>query len=141
MDVQEELKTSLLKLQGLEFIYEKRLFPELEYIFKHAVTQEVAYNSLLRRKRREIHENIGNALERIYQEKLDEFVEIIAHHYAQSDNHEKSTHYLILAGDRAMRNNSGWEAFGFYKEALKALHKLPGTGQNKKNYNWKSCTK
>ena len=129
-DMQEELKTSLLTLQGLEFIYEKRLFPELEYIFKHAVTQEVAYNSLLRRKRREIHEKIGKALERIYQEKLDEFVEIIAHHYAQSANHEKSTHYLILAGDRAMRNNSGWEAFGFYKQALNALHKLPTTGEN-----------
>ncbi len=130
-DMQDALKDYLQTLQGLEFIYEKRLFPELEYIFKHAVTQEVAYNSLLRQKRQEIHEKIGNALEDIYQEKLEEFVEIIAHHYAQSDNCDKSTHYLVLAGDRAMRNNSGWEALGFYKEALGALHKLPGTEENK----------
>ena len=60
--LQEELKSHLVNLQGLEFIYEKRLFPELEYIFKHILTQEVAYNSLLARRRKEIHENIGKAI-------------------------------------------------------------------------------
>ena len=56
--MREELKSHLLNLQGLEFIYEKRLFPELEYVFKHALTQEVAYNSLLQKRRTEIHEKI-----------------------------------------------------------------------------------
>ena len=60
--VNEELKAPLLGLQGLEFIYEKQLFPELEYVFKHALTQEVAYNSLLLRRRGEIHEKIGQAI-------------------------------------------------------------------------------
>jgi predicted ATPase len=64
----EELKSSLLNLQGLEFIYEKSLFPELEYIFKHALTQEVAYNSLLLKRRKEIHEKIGRAIEELYPE-------------------------------------------------------------------------
>jgi predicted ATPase len=61
--MKEELKSSLLNLQGLEFIYEKQLFPELEYIFKHALTQEVAYKSLLLKRRKEIHEKIGRAID------------------------------------------------------------------------------
>ncbi|HDZ26132.1 MAG TPA: adenylate/guanylate cyclase domain-containing protein, partial [Candidatus Aminicenantes bacterium] len=69
--MKEELKSHLINLQGLEFIYEKRLFPELEYIFKHILTQEVAYNSLLAKRRKEIHENIGKAIETIYAERLE----------------------------------------------------------------------
>ena len=69
----EELKSYLRNLQGLDFIYEKRLFPELEYIFKHALTQEVAYNSLLLKRRKHIHENIGKAIEELYSERLEEF--------------------------------------------------------------------
>jgi class 3 adenylate cyclase len=61
--MKEELKSYLLNLQGLEFIYEKSLFPELEYVFKHALTQEVAYNSLLQKRRTEIHQKIGQAIE------------------------------------------------------------------------------
>ena len=63
--MKEELKSYLLSLQELEFIYEKSLFPELEYIFKHALTQEVAYHSLLLRRRKEIHARAGKAIEPI----------------------------------------------------------------------------
>ena len=76
--MREELKSYLLNLQGLEFIYEKSLFPELEYIFKHTLTQEVAYNSLLQKRRKEIHENIGEAIEQIYSQRLQEFYEILS---------------------------------------------------------------
>ena len=72
-EMKEELKGHLLNLQGLEFIYEKRLFPELEYIFKHALTQEVAYNSLLLTRRKEIHGKIGRAIEELYANRLEEF--------------------------------------------------------------------
>ena len=65
-----ELKPYLLNLQGLEFIYEMNLFPELEYIIKHALTQEVAYNSLLLKRRKEIHAKIGRAIEELYAERL-----------------------------------------------------------------------
>ena len=68
--MREELKYYLLDLQGLEFIYEKQLFPELEYIFKHALTQEVAYNSLLLKKRKKLHEIIGRVIEKIYTARL-----------------------------------------------------------------------
>ncbi|MCG6880495.1 MAG: hypothetical protein LJE96_15280 [Deltaproteobacteria bacterium] len=78
-DMKEELRSSLLNLQGLELIYEKSLFPELEYIFRHALTQEVAYNSLLFRRRKEIHEKIGQAMEQLYSERLEEFYEMLAY--------------------------------------------------------------
>ena len=84
--MQEELKSHLRNLQGLEFIYEKRLFPELEYIFKHALIQEVAYNSLLLKRRKEIHEKIGRAIEQIYAGGLEEFYEVLAYHFSKGKN-------------------------------------------------------
>ena len=79
--MKEELKSYLLNLQGLEFIYEKQLFPELEYIFKHALIQEVAYQSLLSKRRKELHERIGQAIEQLYGDRLEENYEVLAHHY------------------------------------------------------------
>ena len=130
--MREELKSYLLNLQGLEFIYEKRLFPELEYIFKHALTQEVAYNSLLLKRRKEIHGKIGRAIEEIYQKKLEEFYEMLAYHYSNSDNLEKAVYYLKLSGDKSIRRYSPVEAFHFYKDALGILKQIHATDQNKK---------
>jgi tetratricopeptide (TPR) repeat protein len=121
--MREELKSYLLNLQGLEFIYEKSLFPELEYIFKHALTQEVAYNSLLFKRRKEIHERIGNAIEELYIDRLEEFYEVLAHHYSNSENTDKAYQYLKLSGEKASRNYSNWEALRFYREALNILEK------------------
>jgi class 3 adenylate cyclase len=127
----EELKSYLLELQGLEFIYEKELFPELEYIFKHALIQEVAYNSLLLKRRSEIHEKIGNAVESLYSEKLEEFYEILAYHYSKGENPEKACQYLKLSGNKATRNHSVWEAFSFYKDAIDKLNHDSGDQKRK----------
>jgi len=132
--MREDLKSHLLNLQGLEFIYEKRLFPELEYIFKHILTQEVAYNSLLVNRRKEYHEKIGAAVEDIYPDRLEEFYEMLAYHYSKSENHEKAFHYLKLAGTKAVEKHSPREAFHFYKEALNTIKKLPMTRDRKKDY-------
>jgi class 3 adenylate cyclase/tetratricopeptide (TPR) repeat protein len=123
--MREELKAQLLNLQGLEFIYEKSLFPELEYIFKHALTQEVAYNSLLLKRRKEIHERIGKAIEELYFERLEEFYEMLAYHYARGDVFEKASQYLKLSGKKAERRNCSWEAIHFYREAISLLDKMP----------------
>ncbi|MFO7985483.1 MAG: adenylate/guanylate cyclase domain-containing protein [Desulfatiglandaceae bacterium] len=131
-EMKEGLKSHLLNLQGLEFIHEKSLFPELEYIFKHAITQEVAYNSLLHKRRREIHGKIGRAIEQIYPERLEEFYEILAYHYSKSDNLKKAASYLKLAGQKAMGRFSPAEAFRFYKEAMATLDQMEDTDQNKK---------
>jgi len=128
----DELKSHLVNLQGLEFIYEKSLFPELEYIFKHALIQEVAYNSLLIKRRKEIHERIGKAIEEIYPERLEEFYEMLAHHYSKAEDAEKAYHYLRLSGDKATRNYAKWEALAFYQGAIDLLRKQPDTEQNKR---------
>jgi predicted ATPase len=130
--MREELKSYLLNLQGLEFIYEKSLFPELEYVFKHALTQEVAYNSLLLKKRTEIHEKIGQAIEEIYPKRLEEFYEMLAYNYSRSENLEKAYRYFKLSGNKAAKNYSNSEALRFFKEALEVLDKMPKSAKNKK---------
>jgi len=130
--MREELKSYLQNLQGLEFIYEKSLFPELEYIFKHALTQEVAYNSLLLKRRKQIHENIGKAIEEIYAERIIEFYEMLAYHYSKSDNLEKAAQYLKLSGEKAFGNYANEESYNFFREALKVLNLLPDTEESKK---------
>ncbi|MBW1800091.1 MAG: AAA family ATPase, partial [Deltaproteobacteria bacterium] len=123
--LQDDLKVYLLKLQGLEFIYEKRLFPELEYIFKHAITQEVAYNSLLLSRRKGLHKSIGLAMEQIYGDRIEEFLEVLAYHFSRSDDYEKAYHYLKLSGDKAIRKNSASEALEYCREAMRAAKAIP----------------
>jgi predicted ATPase len=101
--MREEIKSYLLNLQGLEFIYEKSLFPELEYIFKHALTQEVAYNSLLLKRRSEIHQKIAEAIEKLYAERLEEFFEVLAYHYSKGEDFKKALQYLKFSGNKAIR--------------------------------------
>jgi class 3 adenylate cyclase/tetratricopeptide (TPR) repeat protein len=130
--MQEELKSYLMNLQGLEFIYEKSLFPELEYVFKHTLTQEVAYSSLLLKRRKELHERIGKAIEELYPDRLEEFYEALAYHYLRGRNWEKAYQYLKLSADKASRSYSNWEAFRFYKEAINILNQWPETKENKR---------
>ncbi len=129
--MREDLKTHLLNLQGLEFIYEKTLFPELEYIFKHALTQEVAYNSLLLKRRKEIHERIGQAIEELYPGRLEEFYEMLAYHYVKSGNKVRTLHYLKLSGKKAVQKESLWEAFRFYRDVWEILKQRPDTDANR----------
>jgi predicted ATPase len=130
--MKQELKSHLINLQGLEFIYEKRLFPELEYIFKHILTQEVAYNSLLLKRRKEIHEKIGKAIEEIYTDRLEEFYEMLAYHYSKSENFEKAFQYLKLSGLKAVEKHSLIEALSHYKEAKYAIDQIPISKEIKK---------
>jgi class 3 adenylate cyclase len=127
--LREELKGYLINLQGLEFIYEKSLFPELKYIFKHALTREVAYNSLLKKNRKEIHEKIGNAIEQIYTERLEEFFEMLAYHFEQGEIWEKALEYTLEAAERARKLYAQPEAATHYWHALELLEHLPRTAE------------
>jgi tetratricopeptide (TPR) repeat protein len=128
----EDLKANLINLQGLEFIYEKSLFPELEYIFKHALTQEVVYGSLLLKRRKEIHGRIAEAIETLYSDRLAEFYEALAYHYGRSDNGEKAADYLYLAMQRAFALNAIEQAKAFFDEAMQTLDGLPETQANQR---------
>jgi len=129
-DVADNLEGNLRELIRLEFIYEKSIFPEREYLFKHALTQDVAYQSMLIKKRRELHEVIGDAIKELYVDRLEEYYNTLAHHYKNSDNKEKSLHYLILAGDKAVGLYSHIDARSYYEEALELLRKLPKSREN-----------
>jgi class 3 adenylate cyclase len=133
MGMREGLKSSLLNLQGLEFISEKQLFPELEYIFKHALTQEVAYNSLLQKRKKEIHEKVARSIEALYPARIEEYYELLAYHYRRSDNVEKALDYLDKANQKAARLNAMQEAFSYFDEAMKLLDNLDETIENQKH--------
>jgi predicted ATPase/class 3 adenylate cyclase len=130
-DMREGLKSHLLNLQGMEFIYEKNLFPELEYIFKHALTQEVAYNSLLHKRRKEIHRNIGEAIEQIYAEKIEGFYEMLAYHFDLGEVWSKAIEYLVKAGQRAIERSANIEAISHLNKGIDLLGKLPSTEKRK----------
>jgi class 3 adenylate cyclase/tetratricopeptide (TPR) repeat protein len=131
-EMKEELKSGLVNLQGLEFIYEKSLFPDLEYIFRHALVQEVAYNSLLINRRKEIHEKIGKAIESLYPTRLEEFCEMLAYHYSKSGNLNKAYEYLKQSAEKAVGNDATFESVRFYKEAMQVLSQMPPTDENKR---------
>ena len=90
MELGEELRLRLTNLVGLEILYEKALYPELEYIFKHALTQEVAYESLLKQRRQQIHGRIARTIEELYASRLEPHYELLAHHYEKSGEAEKA---------------------------------------------------
>ena len=131
-DLKEYIDKSLMNLERLDLIKTISLQPELEYIFKHALTQEVVYNGLLIKERKLIHEKIGLVMEGLLQEHLPEFYETLAYHYSQSDNFLKAYEYLKLSGEKAANNYANNEAIRFYKEAIRMLDAQPEGLENKK---------
>jgi tetratricopeptide (TPR) repeat protein len=99
-------------------LYEARLFPELEYTFKHALTHEVAYNSILADRRRALHTAIVDAGERLYASRLAEHVEMLAHHAARGGMSDKAVKYLREAGTRAAARSANREAVDYLEHAL-----------------------
>ena len=124
-DIREQVERCLAELKSLEFIYEKTLFPDPEYIFKHALTHDVAYSSILVSQRKEIHALIGRAIEDVYADRIEERPEELAYHFLQGEVWDKALHYLRQAGGKAVALCVDREAVGFYERALAALDHLP----------------
>jgi class 3 adenylate cyclase/predicted ATPase len=124
---EDELYRLLSSLQHKEFLYEQPAFPEVEYIFKHALTQEVAYNSVLQERRKALHERTAQAIEGLYRTTLDEHYSDLAHHYSRSGNAAKAVEYLSLAGQQAARQSAHAEAVHHLTAALTWLGTLPDT--------------
>jgi class 3 adenylate cyclase/tetratricopeptide (TPR) repeat protein len=121
MELGEELRVRLTNLVGLEILYEKALYPELEYIFKNALTQEVAYESLLKQRRQEIHGRIARAVEELYANRLEPHYELLAHHYEKSGEAEKAIEYLMLAAEKSNQSMAAQTASVFFRQALKVV--------------------
>jgi class 3 adenylate cyclase/predicted ATPase len=124
---EEELYRLLALLQSKEFLYEQPAFPEPDYLFKHALTQEVAYGTVLQDRRRALHERTAQAMETLYHDRLAEHYSELAHHYTCSGNREKAIEYLQLAGQQAVRRSANSEAIGHFTTALELLQTLPDT--------------
>jgi class 3 adenylate cyclase len=129
---EQELLSRLSILKDSELLYERGIFPQSTCIFKHALTREVVYDSILTKKKKRLHEEVGHAIEEIYSERLEEFYEMLAYHYSQSNSLEKTYEYLKVSGKKAVKSNSLKEAHLYYKEALNALNQLPLTDDNKR---------
>ena len=124
---EDELYRLLSSLQHKEFLYEQPAFPEVEYIFKHALTQEVAYNSVLVERRKVLHERTAQAIESFYSTKLEDHYSDLAHHYSRSGNTQKAIEYLHLAGQQAVQRSANAEAITHLTTALELLKTLPDT--------------
>jgi predicted ATPase/class 3 adenylate cyclase len=126
----EALRGGLDRLQGAEFLYETSLFPEIEYTFKHALTHEVAYQSLLHEPRRALHARIVDAIERLYGDRLAEQVERLAHHAFRGEVWDKALTYLRQAGAKAFARSANHEAVRHFEQALEVFRHLPEHREN-----------
>jgi transcriptional regulator with AAA-type ATPase domain/tetratricopeptide (TPR) repeat protein len=122
---EETLRRGLGHLQTAEFLYETRLFPDLEYTFKHALTHEVAYGSLLHDRRRDLHARIAETMERLYGDRLGEQIERVAHHALCGEVWEKAVHYLRQAGLKATVRSALPAAQVWFDQALGVLAAMP----------------
>src|SRR5262245_25832682 len=123
-DVQAQLERFLQELKVLEFIYERSFYPELVYMFKHALTHDVAYNSLLVQRRKELHRLVATAIEELYAERLPESYEMLAYHYERGEVWEKALEYLVKAGQKAQQAYANQEARDHYSRALEVCERL-----------------
>jgi class 3 adenylate cyclase/tetratricopeptide (TPR) repeat protein len=121
---EEDLRSGLGRLQRAEFLYETSLFPELEYTFKHALTHEVAYGTLLQEHRRALHARIVEAVERLYPERLLEHTERLAHHAVRGEAWPKAVAYCRHAATRAADRSAMSEHGAYVDQALAALGHL-----------------
>ena len=124
---EEDLHRGIAHLQAAEFLYETRLFPDVEYTFKHGLTYQVAYGSLLQDRRRELHAQIVEAVETLYSERIAEQVERLAYHAVCGEIWDKAVRYQSEAGKRAFARSAHQEAVRYFDQALLALAHLPET--------------
>jgi class 3 adenylate cyclase/tetratricopeptide (TPR) repeat protein len=124
---EQELLSHISVLKDAELLYERGIYPQTTFIFKHALTQEVVYDSILTKRKRNLHVRIGNAIEENYRDNLHEHYSILAEHYVTGENYEKGAKYSQLAGKRNEKTASINEAIDYAKKRIFCLEKLPVT--------------
>jgi predicted ATPase/DNA-binding SARP family transcriptional activator/class 3 adenylate cyclase len=120
-----ELEGILWALEERALIYQERAIPEVEYSFKHVLTQEAVYQNIPQRRRQALHRQVAEAIEALYRDSLDEYHEQLAHHYDRSGDAEKAVAYLFQAGEKARRSNANEEAIAHLSRGLELLETLP----------------
>ncbi|MGH7781057.1 MAG: adenylate/guanylate cyclase domain-containing protein [Candidatus Binataceae bacterium] len=121
----DELNRMLNDLQLAEFIYEQPAVSDVEYTFKHGLTQEVAFGSVLSERRKELHRRTAAAIESLYAARLEDRYSELAHHYGRAGDAVKATHYLYLAGVQALARSAYGEGLAHLTAGLEFLRTLP----------------
>ena len=124
---EKELLSHLSSLKDSELLYERGIYPQTNYIFKHALTREVAYDSILAKRKKKLHEEIGSAIEELYKDNLTEHYEILSEHYLLGENYLKSIEYLKLSSNKAEKTASLNDAIAFTKKRIMSLERLAQT--------------
>ncbi|MBI1930241.1 tetratricopeptide repeat protein [Candidatus Poribacteria bacterium] len=122
--LERNLDGYLWQLEERDLVYEERAIPEVEYSFRHALTQETAYNTILSRRRREFHRQVGEGYEALYASRIEEYYEELAYHYSRSDDKGKALHYLVKAGDKSKEAFANEAAIAYYHQALKLMDEV-----------------
>jgi class 3 adenylate cyclase/tetratricopeptide (TPR) repeat protein len=122
---EQELLSHLSVLKDSELLYERGIYPDTTYIFKHALTRDVVYESILSKKKKNLHETIGDVLKELYADRIEEQYELLAHHYALSEQWEKAVHFGRLAAEKANKLSQFQPAVTIYEQTADWLSKLP----------------
>jgi class 3 adenylate cyclase/tetratricopeptide (TPR) repeat protein len=132
-ELKERLDHHLHRLEQFDLIRIRSLQPELEYVFKHALTQEVVYSSLLKRERQAVHERIALVMEQLFRERLPEFYETLAFHFKRGQSLQKAVDYLMKSGEKSLKRYAVEESHQYYQEAFDLLTNKTGmTGEEKR---------
>jgi len=124
---EKELLSHLSAIKDSELLYERGIYPQSTYIFKHALTREVVYDSILTKRKYKLHDAIGNAIEELHHDNVDEHYEVLSEHYITSENYEKGAEYSKLAASKARKGASFNDAVAYGEKSAACLEKLPRT--------------
>jgi class 3 adenylate cyclase/tetratricopeptide (TPR) repeat protein len=114
----EDIDSKLASLKELQLIRERKRMDEIEFLFKHALAQEVAYESILHKKRKKLHLRVARSIEKTFTKRLHEFYGLLAYHYSNGEDLDKAEDYLIKAGEEALRSSASSEALKYYQQGL-----------------------
>ena len=128
----DALDSQIALIENAELVREHSRLPEIEYVFKHALTQEVAYKTLLSPARKQLHQRVGQAMEAIFGQRIEEFTGILAFHYVNGEAWEKALEYSNRAGDRAAQLYAYSESREHYHHALECVRHLPDNPENQR---------
>jgi len=131
--LERELLSHMSVLKDSELIYERGIFPQSTYIFKHALTRDTVYNSILSNRKKRLHEQIAFAIEELYEENPDQYYGALAAHYAAAENYENAAEYSRLAAQNAEKTASMNDAIAFMKKSVTCLEELPRTDDVQKS--------
>ena len=124
---EQELLSHLSALKDSELLYERGIYPQSRYIFKHALTREVIYDAILNKRKNKLHGKIGNAIEDLYKQNVEEHYGILTEHFIECEDYEKGAKYSRLAGKTAQRKSAFRDAISFANKRIFCLERLPKT--------------